>query len=138
MRKRLKILLIFILTILPLNVYADSGSTNLKCSKTNVVPGEEITCTLTGSVTDGVVSAISSKITTSSNLTLGAVTVDSSWQGTGEAKLDLYTDSNKSGNFGIATFKVKVAGNISGSASGTITVGTTKFYDGSYKEYTVR
>lgn len=134
MRKIFKLLFFVMLCILPFNVYAISGSTNLKCNKTSVVPGEKITCTLTGNVSRGAVSAISSKITASSKLTLGTVTVDSAWVGDGEANLELYTDTNKTNSFGIASFDVTVSKDVQGSSNESITIDSTKFYDENYDE----
>lgn len=137
MRKKINLLLMLIIGMFPFNVYALTGNTTVSCSKTNVVPGEEITCTLKGNASAGEVTSLSSKISASSNLTIGAVTVDSIWEGTDEANLDLYTDENKTGTFAIATFKVQVSKSISGSATGTITIDSTRFFDENFEEVTI-
>jgi len=133
-----KILILFILSILPAKVYAESGKTILECNKTNVKPGDEITCVLTGNVSEYEVSAISSKITVSNGLTLGEIAVDPIWEGDGDGgNIQLYTDENKSSTFAIASFKVTVSKSIQDSLKETIKIESTKFYDEKYAGKTI-
>lgn len=137
MKKKIKSLLILLLLIMPFKVQALTGSMKLQCDKTKVSPGATITCTLQGTASNGEVSAISSKIKTSTNLTLATVTTDSIWQGDGEGgNIDLYTDTNKTNTFNIATFTVTVSNSTTGSNE-SITIDSTKFYDESYQEVAV-
>ena len=127
MKNKIKIFLILILFMFPFNVDALTGSTELNCSKTSVTPGSTITCTIKGT-SDEEVSSLSSKISVSSNLSLGDVTVDSIWHGTNEANLDLYTDKNKTGTFAVATFTVNVSSSVTDGSNEEITIGSTVYY----------
>lgn len=138
MGKEIRKLFITLLLLIPFRVQALTGSTMMQCDKTSVVPGAVITCTLRGTASDGEVSAISAKIKTSGNLTLDTVAVDSAWQGNGDGgSIDLYTDSNKSNTFGIATFIVKVSNSVAGGLAEKITIDAIKFYDGNYDEVVI-
>lgn len=133
----LGILLFFMTFICTADVFAFTASTNLSCNKSIITPGEEFTCTLTGNVQDGVVSALSGKIAVSNNLTITSVEVDDIWEGDNEANLDLYTADNKSGSFAIATIKVKPSIGMSAGSKGTISFSGTKFYDGNYEGHSI-
>ena len=138
MKKKIKILLFILLFMLPFNVQALTGKTSISCDKTSVAPGGIITCTLRGTVSDGAVSAVSSRITLSSNLTLNTIDTAEGWKGDGdEGVVELYTDENKSDSFSLVTFTIKASSSVTGGATEKITIGSTKFYDEDYEEVAI-
>lgn len=129
MKQKIRMILLCVLFILPLRVDALTGTTAIKCDKTTITPGTTITCTLSGTATDGGVFVLSSKIKTSSNLTIETVKKAEGWQGDDEVNLDLYHEDNHTGTFEIATFTVKASNNITGGSDESITIYDTKFTD---------
>ena len=107
--KKLLLLLTAALIVAPFSVNADFKPTvTLKCNKTELVPGEKTTCSITGSSSEIVVSA-TADIVVGNSLTLGKVTVDEPWQGNGnKGQIGLYAgiSDNIKSNFGIATFEI--------------------------------
>lgn len=62
-------------------------------------------------------------------VSISNVNISSGWQGDGSGgSIDLYTDNNKSGGFGIATFTVSVNG------EGSVSVGGVTFSDANFIE----
>ena len=135
MMKKMKKSLVLLLLLIPFHVRALTGSIAVTCDKTKVSPGDTISCSIRGTAADDSVPSVSAKLKLSSNLTLGNVVVDSSWQGDGEGgNIDLYTDSNKTGTFNIATFTATVSSSISGGTSEKITLDTVKFSGSDFNE----
>ena len=133
MKKIIYSILTILIGIIPVNVFALSGSTNITCSPSSVNVGEEVTCTVTGT-TSGKVSAISATFTPSGSITVSNIAAASIWQGNGDnGNIQLYTDENKTGTFNIITFKVK--GNSVGS--GTLVIKDVSFIDDNFEENTV-
>ena len=122
------ILLLLSLFILPVNANALTGEVKMNCDKTSVVPGEIISCTLTGNVIGGKIGTVSAKISTSSNLTVTSVKPDLIWEGEGTGgKLDLYDLDGKTDSFGIAIFSVKVSESFSGGTNEKIIINDIEF-----------
>ena len=104
-------LLCLILLIIPINiVFASGESINIICpSKTNA--GSTITCQVTGH-SDGKVSSLSARLTTSNQIESATFITDGIWQGNGNnGNIQLYTDVNKTGNFNIGTINIKISNN---------------------------
>lgn len=123
MKKRI---LLLSLIFLPLNVKALSGSVNISCNKTNLNIGETTTCNISG-YSDDEVSGLSLSVS-GLNIEISNINKNPAWEGTPESKLDLYTDSNKKGTFGIATFSLKA------KDSGTINIDSILFVDKDFNE----
>lgn len=133
MKKKTILLLGLMGVVLPLNAKALTGSVNLSCDKTTLKPSEVTTCKITGNINEEV-SAVSMKVKLGDNLTISNIKTDSSWQGDGEdGNIELYTDTNKKGNFNIATFKV-TASSITIGADTTVSLDDVALSDASFAE----
>lgn len=136
--KNVLIIMLLGLFVLPVDAYALTGKTELNCDKTSVVPGGIINCTLTGSVSDGMISGLDLKITTSSNLSLKSVKADSMWQGESESRLVLYTADDIPNTFKIATFTVQVSDDMINGGNEKIIIGSTIFSDSNFKNVAIK
>lgn len=131
MKKRLLILLIIML--LPIKLFALSGSISINCPTTTLELNKTYTCSLKG-YTSEEVSALTAKLSSSSNLTISNIQTSSIWQGNGSGgSIDLYTDTNKNGNFNIATFNIK----LNDKNSSSISVNSIRFSDANFKENSI-
>lgn len=133
--KKILILIITIVGILlPLNAKALSGNVTVSCAPTKLNPGETANCSIKANVQGGEVSSLHAKINTGTNLTLGQVTVSSIWAGDGDAGIiDLYTDTNKTSAFDIATFTVTAKTGVYGATS-TVSLSEVALYDKAFNE----
>lgn len=123
MRKRIILIGVILSVLLPINVKALSGSINISCNDSNVIVGNSTNCSITGN-SDSEVSALAMTLSSGGSVSISNIVTSSVWQGDGsDGDIQLYTDSNKTGNFSIATFTV--TGNSVGS--GTITVSGVMF-----------
>lgn len=128
-----RIVLFIVLLITPFCVKANSIL--LTCD-TNIVKGTSLKCSING-VAEGIVSAVSAKVRTGSNIKFNSFIPNSSWQGDGEeGKIDLYTASDMTGNFVIGTLNFDVTSIYEGGNS-TITIDSIFFYDENGKESSV-
>lgn len=128
-----RIVLFIVLLITPFCVKANSIL--LTCD-TNIVKGTSLKCSING-VAEGIVSAVSAKVRTGSNIKFNSFIPNSSWQGDGEeGKIDLYTASDMTGNFIIGTLNFDVTSIYEGGNS-TITIDSIFFYDENGKESSV-
>lgn len=128
-KKRIFIGIIFGL-LFPISVSALSGSASISCNSTSIEVGSSTSCTLYGYSNEGV-SAVAASLTAGGSISVSNINTSSNWQGNGsDGNIQLYTDSNKSGSFGIVSFTV--TGNSVGS--GTINVGGIRFSDASFNE----
>lgn len=120
-----KLILFVVLLLIPFYVNADSIS--IVCDN-DVVKGNSLRCTIKGD-SDEIVTAVSAKVRTGSNISFSSFTPDESWQGDGEeGKIDLYTAQDITGNFVIGTLNLNVKSIESGGNS-TITVDSVFYYD---------
>ena len=128
-----RIVLFIVLLITPFCVKANSI---LITCDTNIVKGTSLKCSING-VAEGIVSAVSAKVRTGSNIKFNSFIPNSSWQGDGEeGKIDLYTASDMTGNFVIGTLNFDVTSIYEGGNS-TITIDSIFFYDENGKESSV-
>lgn len=128
-KKRIFIGIIFGL-LFPISVSALSGRASISCNSTSIEVGSSTSCTLYGYSNEGV-SAVAASLTAGGSISVSNINTSSNWQGNGsDGNIQLYTDSNKSGSFGIVSFTV--TGNSVGS--GTINVGGIRFSDASFNE----
>ena len=108
-----------------------SGTMSIKCNKETLISTESATCTLTGSIENSEVNAISAKIDLSSNLQLENINPLNGWLGSSEnGIIELYTDKTKSTSFDIVTFTVK-ANNVGSNETGKISINNIKYKDNS-------
>lgn len=120
-----KIILFVVLFLIPLVVNASSIS--LSCDST-VVKGTSLKCTLKGK-SNNLVTAVSAKIKTGSNISFSSFKPSSVWQGDGEkGAIDLYTASDIDGTFVIGTVNFNVTP-IEEGGNTTITIDSIYFYD---------
>ena len=128
-----KILFILGLILLPLNVFALTGSTSITCAKNTLEIGGTTTCTISGTASAGV-SVVSAKLSSSGGISISEITSASIWQGDGEGgNFELYTDENKTGTFQIGSFKVTA----NSAGTGTITFGSVEFGDADFNANTI-
>ena len=129
-KKYLKIIVI-VLLMLPISIFADT--LKVSCGSTKLEPNKETACTITGTTTSAV-SSVSAKLKSSGNIKISNIVTNSIWQGDGEGgNIDLYTDSNKTGTFNIATFNVTATS----EGTGTISVSNITFSDANFEEKNV-
>ena len=129
MKKVIYSLLFLGVLLIPTKALAVSGTVNLNCTPASAYPGDVVTCTIAGEVTDGTVNSFVATTKLSDNLEYGSSTVVSDWTGTSNGGIFNLNNSkgNPSENFDIASFTVKLKSDFSGS--GTITVTPTKLGD---------
>ena len=134
MKRKIILLIILAIVLIPIKVFGLTGSVNISCSKTTINKSESTSCTITGTGSSGSVSAISARLSVSGNITISNIASSSIWQGNGEGgAFELYTDENKSGTFQIGTFTITG----SNAGSGTISLSNVKFSDQSFNEVSV-
>ena len=123
MRKKIILMGVVLSILLPINVKALSGSINISCNDSNVIVGNSTNCSITGN-SDSEVSALAMTLSSGGSISISNIVTSSVWQGNGsDGDIQLYTDSNKTGNFSIAAFTI--TGNSVGS--GTITASGVMF-----------
>lgn len=128
-----RIVLFIVLLITPFCVKANSI---LVTCDTDIVKGTSLKCSING-LAEGIVSAVSAKVRTGSNIKFNSFIPNSSWQGDGEeGKIDLYTASDMTGNFVIGTLNFDITSIYEGGNS-TITIDSIFFYDENGKESSV-
>lgn len=129
------------------------GQITLECDKTQVFPGEKLTCTIKGTVTTlGNVSCLESEIDFNDNsaLSLTKFTVADDWIGEVDVqgnpinpieisqsggKIYLFSETDQTATFNIGTFEVTVGRNIGDSTTNaTISLKNTYFYNTNYEE----
>lgn len=131
MKKRVLILLLLIL--FPIKIFALSGSVSISCPTTTLEQDKTYTCSLKG-YSNEEVSALTAKLSSSSNLSITNVQTSSIWQGNGSGgSIDLYTDTNKNGTFNIATFNIK----LTDKNSSSLTINSIKFSDANFKDHSI-
>lgn len=130
MKKKYILIGVILSVLFPINVKALSGSISISCGSTSFEVGSSTSCTLYGYSNEGV-SAVAASLTAGGSISISNINTSSNWQGNGsDGNIQLYTDSNMSGSFGIVSFTV--TGNSVGS--GTINVGGIRFSDASFNE----
>ena len=133
MKKKYFVIGVILSVLLPINVKALSGSVSISCNNNSIEVGSNTTCTISG-YSDSEISALSASLTSSGSISISNINTSSIWQGNGgDGNIQLYTDSNKSGGFSIATFTI--TGNSIGS--GNINLNSVKFTDASFSENSI-
>lgn len=128
MKKTLYFLFALAIIIIPSKAFAISGSVNLNCTPASAFPGDSVTCTIAGDVSDGSIKDFAGTVTLSDNLEFTTTSVVSSWTGTSNGGIfSLTTETSQSDSFEIASFTVKVKDD--STTNGTITLKTTKLGD---------
>lgn len=137
MKRLVRWLGLFLIMLIPFQVKAlAGGSISLDCPN-KVNSGQTFTCKVLGSISSGEVSSLSAKVSLSSNLELVSFTNDGDFQGNGDdGKIELYTDNNRSGNFGIGTIKIRVKDGVYDKYE-KIDVTSVKYYDESFKGFDI-
>ena len=129
-------LFVLVNLLLP-NSYALNGfgELSLTCDKIIGVYGEEINCTIKGTVAkNSEVSAISSQIDLSDNLEFVSFTPGYGWEGDGDdGNIQLYTENNKSSEFIIGNLVLSVNEGIV-NTNETINLIDNSFYDVNFDE----
>ena len=98
---------LFVFIAIPFNVDA-AGSVSVSVSCSNVILDKTTKCTITGKASGTVVSGFQASYSLSSNIQYVDFDAASGWQGDGDSgKIELYTDTNKSGTFAIGTLTLK-------------------------------
>ena len=124
MRKIFRFCFMFFLLVFPFMVKASSVSIN--CS--DIATSNSLSCDITGN-TDKVISAVSAKVRSNSNLSFSSFKPSSIWQGDGsDGSIDLYTAEDVTGDFGIGSLSLNVASVEEGYNSSVI-LESVSFYD---------
>ena len=106
MKKKILILLVLYL-ILPISVNALAGEVYVKCKEDKITTGEKIQCEVKGKRFSDYISSFHSQVVLPQDVKLEEVTVDESWEGSGEnGIIDLYTADNKKGNFELISITI--------------------------------
>lgn len=125
MRKLKELILITLIIIIPCKVMALEGTFEVECTPTQVMPGEEVSCSIKGTSTD-TVNNISANLSAAEGLEIVGFNASSEWA-SGEVsasndKISVY-GNGASGNFNIGTLKLKVSDTAS---DGTLNLNFTK------------
>lgn len=138
MNKKIFLLFLLTLVILPVNVLAFTGDLVVDCDKSFVTAGNDVKCTITGS-SDTEIMDISAKFELTSNLEFQSFDLDSMWTGSDfdTGKIDIYTESGDSikDNFNIGVLNLKVKSGAFNSNETVKFVNIEYTYDNN--EYTV-
>lgn len=135
MKNNIILTLLIVGTVLPIKVQALTGNMKLTCDNTTVLPGTNITCTLTGDSFSEKISSFHGELNLGSNLKLESIEEDSSWEGSADGGIiDLYTDVNKSGDINFVTFTVKADSDIS-NIDNNVSIDNIKIGSAEFIEY---
>lgn len=114
MRRLKELILITLIIIIPCKVMALEGTFEVECTPAQVMPGEEVSCSIKGTSTD-VVNNIKAKFSVSDGLEVIEFSPATRWAGddlsTSNDQIAIYNNSSGdiSGNFDIGTLKLKVS-----------------------------
>lgn len=125
MRRLKELILITLIIIIPCKVMALEGTFEVECTPAQVMPGEEVSCSIKGTSTD-TVNNISANLSAAEGLEIVGFNASSEWA-SGEVsasndKISVYGNGT-SGNFNIGTLKLKVSDTAS---EGTLNLNFTK------------
>ena len=125
MRRLKELILITLIIIIPCKVMALEGTFEVECTPAQVMPGEEVSCSIKGTSTD-TVNNISANLSAAEGLEIVGFNASSEWA-SGEVsasndKISVYGNGT-SGNFNIGTLKLKVSDTAS---DGTLNLNFTK------------
>ncbi len=99
---------IIVHSIIRMTYSASNPEIVIECDNTSMNSSSSMTCYVRGKNFNYGVSSFEGTLVLGTNLTLSANEKDSSWEGstTNEGEIVLYTDTNKTGNFNIASFTI--------------------------------
>ncbi len=125
MRRLKELILITLIIIIPCKVMALEGTFEVECTPAQVMPGEEVSCSIKGTSTD-TVNNISANLSAAEGLEIVGFNASSEWA-SGEVsasndKISVYGNGT-SGNFKIGTLKLKVSDTAS---EGTLNLNFTR------------
>ena len=130
MRKISQLVLVSLLVLLPVNVYALTGSISVSCAKTEVGADETFNCNVTATSSADVTS-LEAKITLDDKLELVQYTPDDGWSGGDETynkKIEQYPKAAYfKDDFNVGVLQLKVKAGSSGTA--TLSLTNVVFYD---------
>ncbi len=106
--KKIKLIIIFILLLFPLSVKGLNVDPELTCDSVILEDNKEAMCTYILKITDGSISALSSKYTFESDYVVVKVEKEGSWQGNSDLnRIDYYDSKDYTGEVIIAKVTVK-------------------------------
>ena len=125
MRRLKELILITLIIIIPCKVMALEGTFEVECTPAQVMPGEEVSCSIKGTSTD-TVNNISANLSAAEGLEIVGFNASSEWASgdisASNDKISVYGNGT-SGNFNIGTLKLKVSDTAS---DGTLNLNFTK------------
>lgn len=105
---KIKIIIVFILLLFPLSIKALNVDPELTCDSVILEDNKEAVCTYLLKITDGSISALSSKYTFESDYVVVQVEKEGSWQGNSDLnKVDYYDYNDYTGEVIVAKVIVK-------------------------------
>ncbi len=129
----MKKVLFLLIILLPIKLFALSGSASISCPTTVLEQNKIYKCSVSGYSSEEV-SALQAVLSSSSNLVISDVQTSSIWQGNGSGgRIDLYTDTNKKGNFAIATFNIK----LTDKNTSTLSINSIKYADAGFIAHSI-
>ena len=117
MKKKILFIVALVGSLLPLKAKAATEGITITCgSDSAVLASSHVECSITGT-TNSAVSGVQFRLSSNDLATISNIRVASIWQGDGEdGNIGVYTDTNKTGTFDIATFTL-TAKNVGGIAN---------------------
>lgn len=116
MKKKVLFCVALLGSMVPFKVKAATEGINIDCGSDNaMLTSSSLTCKITGT-TQSAVSGLQFRLTSNDLATISNIQISSIWQGDGDdGNIGIYTDTNKTGTFDIATFTL-IAKNTGGVA----------------------
>ncbi len=130
MKKKILVLLILAI-LLPIKVSALTGSAELHCENTSILPGGSTTCSLTGNIDGDTLTRYQGTIILSDGLELVSVTKDGIWANGENNTANLnFSDAaaNTTGAFNIAQIVIKASENVASTTNATLSIGNQTMY----------
>lgn len=114
MQKKILIIILLLVVLIPINVKAATGNIKITCDKEKIKAGDSTTCIISGT-TDSEIIGISATLNLTDNLAFTSFTKNNSWsEGSIENnKLDIYSENYLNNNFDIGTMIITAKDNIS-------------------------
>lgn len=132
MKRKLIILLLFVL-LFPIRINALTGNVVIECDNDQPKTGQTVKCYIRCKNVNGGVSSFHGIISLNGNISITKIEKDSIWEGAVDnGTIDLYTDTNKNGNFNIASFEIKS----STGGESKINLNDIKIGDANFNEFT--
>lgn len=131
MKKVLVIFGVFVL-LFPINAKALTGNVVIECGKNQLNVGETATCYVRCKNFNDSVSSFHGVLVADSNLSIFDIQKDNIWEGAVDnGNIDTYTDVNKTGNFNILSFNIKLLS----SGQAQISLNDIKIGDAGFNEH---